>query len=638
MPTLSQIQSFRTKARARGFSDARINAEIDRKQREGQGGVSQPTQQIQQPRQRKTLGGFAQNAAQDILDFAVNTPIEAYKSILGAGFEASRAVSMAGDRRRMEKKRKELEKITRAFTKEKDEKKKKSLIAKSRLISKELDQLTQGAMKTTRQKDPFVSPEELPESVGEMGKGILRNVGRMFGIEQDESGKVVFNLETAIQSAYEKPVSTALMARDIGKGVFGRKGKITGAVDDAGAGVLDDVGADIRGGSLKPKIKASPFYSEEVALLQKLQKELKLKGSVNAQLKQLPKLFRKTQDDLVALLKKGDKTKKGALSKSFLDEIDNANYNLDDLQFGKAVESEMAILEKLDGSTALKQYKQLDKYRKLLKSTRKKLDNGTTLLPKEEARLASFNALKDSIDTVSPEIRAMNTLQNQMFNLSEALVRGKGKGGFGIGQFKLPAGVSQTARDVVGRGVQKTAGLGGKVKAGVAGVGEKLPSVPTGTGLVSGATAGKRQVSVGEMGEQVEPTEDIMDREAEAHPIFGKSSKKEVLLQAFRSGMNNDQLEEIEGLYDKFAVEEEIGEAGTEGERKERMLGESGLRALDEIEGILEEDGGVVIKAAIPGQLGARSYDSAAFRAVEALLRARSGAAVPEAVLPKRSR
>ncbi len=60
------------------------------------------------------------------------------------------------------------------------------------------------------------------------------------------------------------------------------------------------------------------------------------------------------------------------------------------------------------------------------------------------------------------------------------------------------------------------------------------------------------------------------------------------------------------------------------------QLANSGLRALDEIEKILQEDPNKVLKSAIPGKLGARDYDSAAFRAVEGLLRARSGAAIPE--------
>lgn len=61
-----------------------------------------------------------------------------------------------------------------------------------------------------------------------------------------------------------------------------------------------------------------------------------------------------------------------------------------------------------------------------------------------------------------------------------------------------------------------------------------------------------------------------------------------------------------------------------------QQLGKSGLRALTELESIIEKDPNKVLYNVIPGKLGSRDYDSAAYRAVEGLLRARSGAAVPE--------
>lgn len=60
------------------------------------------------------------------------------------------------------------------------------------------------------------------------------------------------------------------------------------------------------------------------------------------------------------------------------------------------------------------------------------------------------------------------------------------------------------------------------------------------------------------------------------------------------------------------------------------QLANSGLRALSEIEQMIQKDPNKIFMNALPGQLGARDYSSAAFRAVEGLLRARSGAAIPE--------
>ncbi len=60
------------------------------------------------------------------------------------------------------------------------------------------------------------------------------------------------------------------------------------------------------------------------------------------------------------------------------------------------------------------------------------------------------------------------------------------------------------------------------------------------------------------------------------------------------------------------------------------QLATSGLRALSDIEKMIKNDPSKVFKNVLPGKLGARDYDSAAFKAVEGLLRARSGAAIPE--------
>ena len=53
-------------------------------------------------------------------------------------------------------------------------------------------------------------------------------------------------------------------------------------------------------------------------------------------------------------------------------------------------------------------------------------------------------------------------------------------------------------------------------------------------------------------------------------------------------------------------------------------------KTFEQVEQLLAEDPTKMLKNVIPGKLGARDYDSAAFRAVEGLLRARSGAAIPE--------
>lgn len=88
------------------------------------------------------------------------------------------------------------------------------------------------------------------------------------------------------------------------------------------------------------------------------------------------------------------------------------------------------------------------------------------------------------------------------------------------------------------------------------------------------------------------------------------------------------QLKAIIEYQDTQKPKEDKGLSSTTENRVQ--LANSGLRSLTSLEKILKKDPAAALKAAIPGQLGARSYDSAALKAVEGLLRARSGAAVPE--------
>lgn len=560
-----QIIAFKKRARAQGFNELQISQEIARKQQEETRTQlqrqQQPIQRAPQPVQRstppapekekRTFGGLIKNAGQDALDFAVRTPFETIKNFAGVGFEGMRALDAGREERNA---------LDIAS-------------GKKKATRKELEANTNRLAQKSAVQNPFTNVDALPGSMKELGGGILKNVGRTFGVTQDETGALVFDLDTAIQSAYEKPVSTILMAKDLkgalrkttGKGITKPMADITPNKST----ILNRTGDKMRRDVLNPQVDASPFYSQEVKALQDIQKKLGLKGSAKAQLEQLPDLFNKTDKEVRTLLGKSKTTPKGSLSNSFLRHVDDASYGLDDLQFSRAVENEMNILGKLDGKSPTELYEQLGKYRNLLKSTRRKIDNGTTLLPKEEARLAAFNALKEAIDTVSPEVRVLNTLQNQMFNISEGLVKSSKKEGFGVGPVKVPNELTQSLTDTAGRVVPQIGGVTG-IPGRVAG---KIPQTPPGTGSAMILSDTQNTTQPAETGNDADgyPIEDgqdygqqgydnqdfQQDAQSISHPIFGDKTKRDVLLEAFKAGMNQNQLEEIAMIYDQFSNEED---------------------------------------------------------------------------------
>lgn len=66
--------------------------------------------------------------------------------------------------------------------------------------------------------------------------------------------------------------------------------------------------------------------------------------------------------------------------------------------------------------------------------------------------------------------------------------------------------------------------------------------------------------------------------------------------------------------------------AGTASERKQSLLANSGLRALKEIEAEVNKDPSILAKQLVPKQFFSRTFQSAMFKAADAIIRMRSGA------------
>lgn len=97
------------------------------------------------------------------------------------------------------------------------------------------------------------------------------------------------------------------------------------------------------------------------------------------------------------------------------------------------------------------------------------------------------------------------------------------------------------------------------------------------------------------------------------------------------NGKNSDQLKKIKDNFFPNSKEKAIPATV-----KQRMdLSTSGLRARQDAEDIFLQDPSVVTKGVVSGGLLSRKFDSAMSRAVEGLLRQRSGAAVPDSEVKK---
>lgn len=103
----------------------------------------------------------------------------------------------------------------------------------------------------------------------------------------------------------------------------------------------------------------------------------------------------------------------------------------------------------------------------------------------------------------------------------------------------------------------------------------------------------------------------------------------QMAIQAAQSGDPKEALAVVSALAELAGPAKEPKQP-TAAVQKVRIQAKSGLRGLDEVRSIYEKDPNILAKQTIPGQFASRKFDSALFKAVEAILRVRSGAAVPE--------
>lgn len=592
MLTQQQIQQFRVRAKQQGFSDAQIEAEIYRKNQEIANQTK--TAQVQQPAsvqqsapapQGMSVGGLIKNAGQDVLDFAVNTPIQAAKNVAGVGFELGRAIDVARGNNE----------------------------------------------KAAKAKNPFIDINNIP-TLKQLGTGILKNIGNTLGIKQGADGNLVFDPNLALQSAYERPVTTALMAKDLGGGAkkLLTKGSAKDVAESAVAkpNAIEELGSNMRKEVLNPQVKADPFYAENVKALQAVQKKLKLSGSAEVQLDQLPGLFKKTQTEIKTQLAKSKSPEKGVLSSNFDTEVAGANYNIANPEFAKAIKVQRKVLSTVEGKPASVLYEQLGKLRGQLKSTFTKVDRGTTLTPAEEAKLASFNAIKSTIDTVSPEVRALNTLENQMYTISKGLVKSAKKGGIAVpGVGKVGGTVTQTLKDAGGQALETVGGIPGKVA-------DAIPSAPTGMGV-----AAKLSDLANPTPDQAQPTpttapiDTSSGSQVTPSPAqtptgpFGGLTKQQVITKAFQHGLTLKQIDEVAKMYDQLHPAQKPPSALAQ---KEIIKAKAATSALDRLGNELIGPNGdlsKVWKSKLPLAPGSQTYRADWGSVIDAIGSFRTGAA-----------
>jgi hypothetical protein len=523
--------------------------------------------------------------------------------------------------------------------------------------------------------------------IGAVGGSFIPGLGTIVG------SAVGAGLGTAMkQEAKKEPFNAKEIGKEtlyagaggvVGKGIGYVGGKVLGKlapkVAEAGGeatsktGLLPKIGKSVREfgesmkGTSKIRVKASVSAPREEEAIRQTFKNLKLEGPANELYKQLePNLNFLEKNILGHAGMSNKKVPATVIYDSFKKGVrDNIlTGNLDEVSAKKAIDGVLKDLMKRtgkEGNLAELSTEDLLSWKRIINKQysgiSKKIDAGTALTPKEQVLEQAWNSIDEALRSVNPEISGMLSEQSNLYkslhsidsasrtvptmrmagtsipakianNVSEK--SGKFFENVGTGIEKMSAGGTLPPINVDPVKAQKVLGALPTIGAGVgAGVGSMEQ---VGDGLNYGGSE-NNQV---EDSQQVEGQQD--DSNHANQYITGYSPEQ--LFQAVMTAQQAGDTKSATMLKGWYEAELKYQEGGSEKAvpatiKAKQDLSTAGLRARQDAEDIFKENPSIVLTGLLTGGLASRKFDSALSRAIEGLLRARSGAAVPDSEVAK---
>ena len=299
-------------------------------------------------------------------------------------------------------------------------------------------------------------------------------------------------------------------ALGIGGGLLGKFSQKLGATRQAKK--VTDTG--ITGKGLKP----DPFFLKNREELRKVGTSLGFKKgqTPTTQLKLIQGSFDDTQQGIANLLQGADPIQEDQLLDDFI-------RNLDATEFEEAAPASRrfikGLLDRLEDTggdpTQINTLK--SKLRSELGKAFKAVDKGNLPSKPDQAKMALWKGLKESLDGISPEIREANSFQKQLFDVADEL--GKRIKTDKPLKFKLPlggdipTGVTREGAGAVGGriagGLEGILGVPGRVAGAVAGGAERVAGQPQARAGILGQIlqAGGQPQPTPQPVEPTEPTE-----------------------------------------------------------------------------------------------------------------------------------
>ena len=589
MLTEQQIAEFTRRARLAGLTDDQIRQEIEKKAREF-GGTTSPLAQTtttmgtvsapSAPPKTQTQvgdvtggesGGFIVNFIKNLVQPAVQPAIEYGKFFGEAGYQASRFAfdplfrkAVLGEKLTPEEEKKLASQKATFFYSEEEAQRKLSDRGKiaetglkatakfgaeaasffvpfgkgTSLMSKVfIPGFKSGALFEASQEG--ATPKSVLESgaAGALSAGIIHGIGGMLSWVKGKNGEIIRQSEKLAESTRKIKVKPS---------VFGAKQEQ--AINET----LNKYG--FKGSAQKQYEMLEPTLNK---IEEKIQKIIQENPDLSVSVDKIKDAF---MNNLKSSLRTRDLTQKQAIN-----EING--YLNDLLMAAKGAEGATGRVKEIPLSTLREMKKILNQD---YASVFKKIENGTSLNPREKVIAAAWDSLDEAIKDVSPEIKELLLDESNLYRAAQPLASARfNPPTFRVAGTSVPASLTQKLRDW-GQAILKGIGIGL----------EKIPNevpikkydVEKFQSLAAVAALNKRGLSdsdiqkVEELKQNLLPTttpveeqitNSLSNKPTPLNP-FGGLTKRQVLALALTNGASTKDLEEVGKIYDMLASDESV--------------------------------------------------------------------------------
>lgn len=589
MATQQQIDEFKRRARARDIPESVIlntlakNAQVEAKSKISNGGMSE-----QVPSGRGTLvnnftggegvTGLVNKVGKFIAPAFRNATIDTIASNLTTSKE------FAGANESVKAAQKQAQNLIKKANNTKDKELKKKYLDLARQLNNQ----------TAAPSTAGLFSEDAEKDAASRGLAIGAEVGTLLTGPKGKGANALSRTLSAVgQGAVSSGVRTATSLEDMtpeerlnatansalvggaltgGFQVFGETlNKIRG-----GASTLENSGKVIKQDIRKIRQPGSVYGASKEKEINKVLDELGFKGTPEQQYASLEPKLNELESQLNKVIEDNPNitVKVGDIKSSFMTNLKSAlrSKDLTSAQAKREIEGYINDLIKASGGKGKFADVGLQRLRDLKKlvnddygPVRAILDRGGTLNARQKVIEAAWESLDDAVKGASPEMKRLLKMESALYKAAPSLQSARFNPptlrALGI---SIPAEVTNTAKSAVGDVLEVAGKVMNKLPESadmITEAGQRAAPV-IGSQLSSGAS----EYSTYQPQDSYDQTQDQAGEDYSSgnmehteslprHPLFGRMTKQEILLKAFKSGVSKKGLEEIEALYDKFSPE-----------------------------------------------------------------------------------